>query len=351
MSADSAMYQTMHRQPSDLRRLVDEGWEQAAQAVDLIGTSERVILTGIGTSLHAAMVGAWLLRAAGMDARAISAFDLARYPEQFPLGADDSVVVFSHTGETRFPAEVSAWYGAGDPTVIAIGSPTATHPGAVLSLRSTAVETSAAFTSSHLCAMTVIAQVATDLGERREAAGVTGFREALMALPELVAGVLAREAELLPIAEYATTHRVYAAGAGPNEATGLELVIKAREAAYVNIDALAAEQFLHGPMVSFASDDLLVMVNVEGQAIDRTAAIAAVAAKIGGKVLLIGEGVGVGGEMTFALPTLPEVLSPLLTVVPMQVLAHQMAVVKGVNPDTFRWDDERYRDAYAILHL
>ncbi len=351
MSVDSAMYQTIHRQPADLRRIVDEGWTQASQAVDLIGTSERVILTGIGTSHHAAMVGAWLLRAAGIDARAVSSFDLARYPEQFPLGADDSVVVFSHTGETRFPAEVGAFYGAGDPTVIAIGSPTAVHPGAVLSLRTVDVEVSAAFTSSHLCAMTVIAQVATDLGERREAAGVAGFREALMALPDLVASVLSREAEIRPIAEYAVNHRVYAAGGGPNEATALEFVIKARESAYAQVDAMAAEQFLHGPMVAFATGDLLVMINVEGNAIDRTAAIAAVASKIGGKVWMVGEGVGVGGATTFSLPPLPEMLTPLLAVVPMQILAQQMAIVNGVNPDTFRWDDDRYRDAYSILHL
>ncbi|MFM8593478.1 MAG: hypothetical protein ACKOCK_03690, partial [Chloroflexota bacterium] len=72
---------------------------------------------------------------------------------------------------------------------------------------------------------------------------------------------------------------------------------------------------------------------------------------IGGKVWMVGEGVGVGGATTFSLPPLPEVLTPLLAVVPMQILAQQMAIVNGVNPDTFRWDDDRYRDAYSILHL
>ena len=73
--------------------------------------------------------------------------------------------------------------------------------------------------------------------------------------------------------------------AGPNEATALELVIKAREAAYVPIDALHAEQFLHGPMVAFNEGDLLIAVNVPGNAYERVAAICAVAARDGRQAL------------------------------------------------------------------
>jgi glucosamine--fructose-6-phosphate aminotransferase (isomerizing) len=99
--------------------------------------------------------------------------------------------------------------------------------------------------------MTAVAQVATELGESNGAAGVTGFREALTSLPDAISGLLARADEIEPIAMEANARRVYAAGAGPNEATALELVIKAREAAYGDVDGLALEQYLHGPMVGF----------------------------------------------------------------------------------------------------
>jgi glutamine---fructose-6-phosphate transaminase (isomerizing) len=350
-ATESNMYKTMQRQPTDLQRLLDSGWDQAGRAVDLIGTSERIILAGIGTSYHAALVGAWLLREAGLDARAISSFDLARYPEQFPLEVDDSVIVLAHTGVKRFSAEVMAAAGATGATVVSVGSLTAEHEGSHFTLRTVERETSAAYTSSHICAMMVLAQVATDLGERRGSQGVTGWRETLAALPEQVAGVLAREDEILPIAEYAASHRTYAAGAGPNEATALELVIKAREAAYAHIDALAAEQFLHGPMVAFNAEDLLVMINVTGRATDRTAGIAAVAAAMGGRLWIVGEGIDLANATTFSLPELPEMLTPLLSVVPMQLLSWQIAAIKGIDPDTFRRDDERYREAFGLLRL
>ena len=44
-------------------------------------------------------------------------------------------------------------------------------------------------------------------------------------------------------------------------------------------------------------------------------------------------------------------ISPLLTVVPMQMLAYQMAVVKGVNPDTFRRDNPTYAAAFGLMKL
>ena len=290
------------------------------------------------------MVGAWLLRATGADARAVSSFDFALYPDSYPLTAEDAVVVMAHTGVKTYSAvSMQRAHDAGA-RVLSVGSLTAEHPGSELILRTIEREQSAAYTASHLAAMTVMAQVATVLGEGRGASGVDGFRAALDRLPEQIAGVLAREAEIQPVAEDALQRQIYAIAAGPNEATALELVIKAREAAYVPIDALHAEQFLHGPMVAFNEGDLLVAVTVPGNAYERVADICAVADAMGGKLWIVGRPVDATPDATvFALPELPEMLSPLLAVVPMQMLAYTMAVLRGTHPDTFRRDDPATR--------
>jgi glutamine---fructose-6-phosphate transaminase (isomerizing) len=156
----------------------------------------------------------------------------------------------------------------------------------------------------------------------------------------------------VPIAQLAATRRVYAAGAGPNEATALEAVIKVREAAQGWIDGLAIEQFLHGPLVAVNADDLAVVVNVPGRSVERVHEIARVLAAIGARVWLIGQGVeGLASAVAFALTEVPELLSPLLAVVPVQILAYQMAVVRGINPDLFRRDDARYAAALGLLKL
>jgi len=351
-TTDSAMYQTMHRQPDDLRRVLDTGWEPAREAAGLLSGAKRVFVTGIGTSYHASLVGSWLLRAAGADARAVSSFDFAVYPDSFPVTADDAVIVMAHTGVKTYSAVAMQRANEAGATVLSVGSQTAEHPGSRLVLRTVEREKSAAYTSSHLTAMTVLAQVATELGEQRGTSGIAGFREALVRLPDQVADALSRQDDVLPIAKEAVNRRVYAAGAGPNEATATELVIKAREAAYGHVDGLAIEQFLHGPMVAVNAGDLAVLIHVPGAAAERVAQIAAVLDAIGLQLWIAGQPVAATPTATvFPLAETPELLSPLLTVVPMQILAYQMAVEKGLNPDTFRRDNPVYKDAIGLLKL
>ncbi|MBA3517586.1 MAG: SIS domain-containing protein [Rhizobiales bacterium] len=351
-TTDSHMYRTMRRQPDDLRRLLADGWGAAGEAADLLAGVERVFLAGIGTSYHAALVGAWLLGAAAVDARAVSSFDFAHYPEQYRVGSRDAVIVMAHTGVKRFSAASLQIAAAARATILSVGSQTAEHPGSQLILRTVEREQSAAYTASHLAAMTVLAQVAAELGGRNEAAAVAGFREGLAALPDQVAGVLDREAEIVPVAQDAVSRRIYATGAGPNEVSALELVIKAREAAYATIDALPLEQFLHGPMVAVNADDQAVVIHTPGAAATRVAEVAAVLNGIGARLWLVGEPVASLPDVTtFALPAIPEILSPLLTVVPMQMFAYQMATLKGLNPDTFRRDNPRYAEAFGLLKL
>lgn len=344
-TTDSAMYQTMHRQPEDLKRLLSEGWEPAKQAAELVGGAKRVFITGIGTSYHAALMGEWLFKAAGVDARAVMSSDFALYFDSVGLQPDDAVIVMAHSGVKQYSSMALEKAIAADATVISVGSFIAEHPGSQLILRTTEREKSAAFTASHLAAMTVLAQIATELG-------APDFRDALSTLPEQVAGILDREDEVLPIAREAVERRIYAIGAGPNAVSAIEAVIKVREAAYGWIDALPAEQFLHGPMVAFNEGDLAVVINVAGAASERIGQISAALDAMGGKLWIVGQGVPATPNATvFELPETAEVISPLLTVVPMQILAYQMAVEKGLNPDTFRRDDPTYNAAFGLVKL
>ncbi len=351
-TTDSRMYQTMMGQPAEIGRLVRDEWDQAEAAAAMLASADRAVLVGIGTSLHAAMVGSWLLTAAGLPSRAVSSFDFATYPEFFPVTSSDAVIIMAHTGVksySRLSLERAANLGA---TVLSVGSTSAEHPGSQLVLRTVERETSAAYTSSHLAAMTVLAEISTRLGEHRAGSQTSGFEVALAALPDQIESILNRAAELEPVATYASSQRVYAAGTGPNEATVLELVIKAREAAYGHVDALAAEQFLHGPIVAVNEGDVAVMVHVPGAGAERVAQITHVLEGIGARLLVVGSNVDLVSEATtFLLPDVPELLSPLLAVVPMQMLAYQMAAIKGINPDTFRRDDERYKSAFGKLVL
>lgn len=351
-TTDSFMYQTMHRQPADVQALLDEGWGPASDAAGRLQNCTRVHVIGIGTSYHAALVGAWLLRAAGADARAIHSFEFSHYPDNFPIRAGDAVIIMTHTGVKTFSRVSMQRAHEAGARVLSVGSKEAEHPGSELVLRTTEREKSAAYTSSHLAAMTVLAQVAAELGELNGASGTAGFRDALAEIPAQVQDILDREDEIRPISEACINRRIFAMGAGPSEFSAIEAVIKVREAAYGNIDALELEQYLHGPMVSFNPGDQAIFINVSGNAEKRVAEVAAAANGMGGHIWFVGKGAEtVPDADVFSVPETLEDLSMLLTVVPMQLFAYHMAVAKGINPDTFRRDKEPHKSAFGLLSL
>jgi len=351
-TTDSFMYQTMHRQPDDVRGILSEDWLAAKEAAGRIANAGRVYVVGIGTSFHAAQMGGWLLRAAGVDARDVMSYDFAVYPDSYQLRSDDAVIVMAHTGVKRFSAESLARATSAGVTVISVGSQSAEHPGSQQVLRTIEREKSAAYTSSHVTAMTVMAQIATELGEMRGAAGVAGFREALEALPDQISDVLDRKEEIEPVAREAVEKLVYATGAGPNAITATEAVIKVREAAYGHIDALPVEQFLHGPMVGVNAEDMAISIHVSGNGETRMAEVSRALNALGTSMWIVGKPVeGIPDAPVFTLPETVELISPLLAVVPMQLFAYHMAVAKGINPDTFRRDNQVYADAFAHSRL
>jgi glucosamine--fructose-6-phosphate aminotransferase (isomerizing) len=351
-TTDSAMYQTMHRQADDLANLNRHNWEPALAAASLLEGCARVLLVGIGTSYHAALFGEWLFRATGVDARAVNSFDFATYSAIYPLRPGDGVVLLAHTGTKSYSSRALQRATAAGATVVSIGSATAEHPGSHLILRTVERERSAAYTASHTAAMFVLAQVATQVAAASGAGSAAEWRAALDALPAQVESVLARHDEVRALAEWAAFRRIYATAAGPNAPTALELVIKAREAATANIDALPLEQFLHGPIVSVNEGDLAVVVNVKGAnetARRRTAEVAGVLDRIGTRLWLVGHGAGeLSDAVVFDLPQVAEEISPILAVVPIQMLAYELAVVRKANPDRFRRDDPKYAEALSI---
>lgn len=349
-TTDSAMYQTIQRQPADVRHLLAEGGDQVRRAADLVQGAGRFVFTGVGTSYHAALAGQWLFRWAGFDAIAVNSADIWLYPETMGLSERDALVVLAHTGARLSSAEALRAGREAGATVISVGSTTAEHEGSQLVLRTIERETSAAYTSSHLCAMTVLAQLAIELANRAGTGRVDGWSEALATLPDAIAGVLAREDEIAAVARSIADRDIYATGAGPSEVSALELVIKAREAALVPIDALPLEQFMHGPMVCVNEGDVIVLVRVAGNAAGRSAEAARMWASLGIDLWVVGEPVeGVPALGQLELPAFPEPLSLLLTVVPLQLLAYQLAAHRGTHPDTFRRDDPRYAEAFGSM--
>jgi glucosamine--fructose-6-phosphate aminotransferase (isomerizing) len=350
------LYRSIHGQPRAVRELLAD-WDGSARVAEKLAATGRVLLAGIGTSFHASIVGEYLLRLAGADVWAVRSFEFVNYPR--PLRGDDGVIVISHRGsKLHSNLAVQRAVEAGVLTIGITGKNTKMR-GPEIIVETVEQDPSSTHSISYVGALTRLAQIAARLAAIKGHIRLAErLEQGLEQLPALMENILAREDEVRQIAQEAVSHhrRFYFVGAGPNAATASEGALKAKEAAYVTAEGFELEQALHGPRVVFEGEDLLIPISVKGAAQGRVADLLLTLSEVGSHVFMIGEAPDTetarlfkrDGWTRFAVyddVDLLEELTPLLTTLPMQLLAEFLADALGTNADSFRADQEPYKRA------
>jgi glutamine---fructose-6-phosphate transaminase (isomerizing) len=343
------MHDAIYAQPGALRLVTRGQGDALAAAAARLRALDQVLLTGVGTSWHAALVGELLLARAGglgQRARAFHAFELARYwPE---LTARTGVIGISHRGTNSDTltalARVKAKGGAG---LAIVGRGAAVPAGAEWILRTVDQEHSGAHTVSYTAALTLVATLAAAMGDDDH------VRRQLQEIPDMLALLLGQESWEEIAARFADRRRYWFVGGGPNTATAWEAALKMNEAGHAAAVGFNCEQFLHGAWAALERDDLVILVAPPGPSYERCRTVARVAKEIGAAlVALVREddpGIAPLAAETIAIPEIDELLSPILTVVPLQLLVYHTAVRRAVNPDLTRTDQPAYGRAQAIV--
>ena len=253
----------------------------------------RVLFTGCGTSFHAAL-------ACGNAAQALEIV-LGNAPEA------DVLVAISHEGGTRLTHE--ALRGFAGETWVITGAPESTIAKAVdhVVVATPAIEESYCHTVSYTCA---VAAGRALLGEDVSGLAADVFRE------------LDREA-------YGSSEheRFVVAGAGRDEATVLEAVLKLREGAHVAAEAHHTEQLLHGHLAAVDTSTRCFVLEGEGRAAERALDAMRALGELGCEALLV--------------PT----THPVVDIVRFQLLACDLADARGIDPDMIRWDEDPWNRA------
>jgi glutamine---fructose-6-phosphate transaminase (isomerizing) len=300
----SAMRESIASQPGELRRLLADEAPIGAPAGRLRG--RRVMLVGTGTSWHAASIGAWFLRAAGVEAWAVQAMDAALGGPR--PGAGDGLILLSHRGTKLYTTDVVERARREDAAVVSISA----RGVAGADIETVEPERSAAFTASHLGALMRLAQLAVALGADLD----------LTSVPDAVADVV----DGPPIGVEPPARSLEFIGAGPNQWTAAEGALKIRETAYVAASGLAVEQYLHGPSVAVGPTDTLVALNGGGPGEERLLAVARSAESVGVTVRV------------FEAKAAGELLSVFRLTAVVQRIAIEAAERLGTNPDSFGRD-------------
>lgn len=348
------MLEEIKLQPHAVASAISVTQRAGADVVRLLAGARRIITTGCGTSFNAASWGAWSLRGFSrgkIDARAIEAYELATYVPG--LRPDDVIVALSHSGTTTMTiAALEQGRRAGCETVLITGFPDADGARVARHVLSSgyAEERSWAHTASYTAALATLAVLANSLAVPEE-------RLDLLPLSAVLTEALGLEgvAQRLAVSVIEAERRgvpadVVIAGAGPNEFTAWEARLKLQETSFTRAAASGTEEMLHGPLAAATPDTLLIVIAPGERSTDRSLDLTRAAEAIGiTPVVLCGESNAERFENAhrLVLPDVPEIISPIPFVVPLQLFAYYLAAGKGINPDLLHRDDERYLAARA----
>ena len=343
------MHDAIYAQPGALRLVTRGQGAEITAAAAKLAPAPSVWLTGIGSSWHAALVAELLFARTGRlgaRARAAHAFELAHsWPD---LGDGAAVVAISHRGgNPDIAAVVARGKSRGGPAVAVLGKGAAAPAGADHVLGTVDLEASGCHTVSYTTALAMLAALAAAVGHDDE------LGRQVDALPDQLALLLGQEAWEDLATRFGGRRRYWVVGAGPNTATALEAALKLNEAAWIPALGFNAEQFLHGPWAAVEADDVVLLIAPPGPTRARCVDVARVASGIGATIVaLVAEDdreIGALAAETIALPSVPELLSPIAAVVPLQLLTYHLAVQSGANPDTLRAEQPAHGRARAAV--
>ena len=308
-----------------------------------IADLDRVMLIGCGTSLHAAQVGRHLIeRYSGLPAEAESASEF-RYRDPY-IGPRTLVVAISQSGETADTVAAMQLVKDKGGRLINIcnaeGSQASRIAEGSLYMRA-GIEVGVASTKTFVASLTILNLLSIFLGQTRgvlDTAKTQELVDGLAQLPRLMGDLLADSSAYQNLAkEYVATDYFLFLGRGMNSPIASEGSLKLKEISYVHAEAYPAGEMKHGPIALIDSAMATVALAPKDSLYEKVVNnVKEVMARDGRVLAILTEGdTQLAGEVDHALyiPEAPEHLIPLLTVVPLQMLAYHVALLLNRDVD------------------
>jgi glucosamine--fructose-6-phosphate aminotransferase (isomerizing) len=310
-------------------------------ARDLV-RARRVIITGCGTAWHAGLVGEYLLEELAQIPVEVEYASEFRYRN--PIIEPGTVVIaISQSGETA--DTLAAVREAKDKGALilgivnAVGSTIARETDAGVYLH-VGPEIGVASTKAFIGQVAVLSMMAAFLGRRRHLSQpqCEEFLQSLAEVPGKIRRILEQSDEIRRITEkFVDQNNWLYLGRGYNYPIALEGALKLKEISYIHAEGLPAAEMKHGPIALINENMPVVFVAPHGSQYRKILSNIEEVRSRGGRIIVVAtEGdkeIRHQAEHVFYVPECDEPLQPLLTVVPLQLLAYHAAVLRGCNVD------------------
>jgi glucosamine--fructose-6-phosphate aminotransferase (isomerizing) len=346
------MLKEIFEQPSSLqdslrgRLLEDDGSAKLGglhQLEEELARVKRFIILGCGTSWHAGMIGEYLIEElAGIPVEVEYASEF-RYRKPI-MDPGTITIAISQSGETIDTLEAMREARRRGSPVIGIcnvvGS-TIAREAAVGVFLHAGPEIGVASTKAFTSQVAVLTLLALKLGRDRGNITKERGRELvadLRKLPERVRSVLNRSDEIKTLAEkFADRRNCLYLSRGINFPVALEGALKLKEISYIHAEGYPAAEMKHGPIALIDENMPVLFIAVNGTTYDKVISnIEEVKARKGIIIAVVAEGdeqIRKVAHHVLEIPHCDPYLTPILAVIPLQLFAYHIAVLRGCNVD------------------
>lgn len=348
------MLKEIYEQPESLRNALMERLDDISGCVrlkelmgkyEVLRNTKRIVIVGCGTSWHSALIGEYMIE------------DLSRIPAEVeyasefryrnPVIEDGTVVIaISQSGETADTlAALREAKRRGAMTIAicnVVGSTLARESDAVIYLHAgpeIGVASTKAFTSQ-IAVLYLLTLFFGSLKRVQEfkSSRAQEFLSEIKKLPDLAQKILGKEAEIYELAKlYKDSTNFLYLGRGYNFPVALEGALKLKEISYIHAEGYPAAEMKHGPIALIDKDMPVVFIATRDSTYEKILSNIQEVKARGGKVIAIAsEGdntIQKKVDHVFYIPNTLEMLIPILSVIPLQLLAYHIAVIKGCDVD------------------
>ena len=348
---DYFMLKEIYEQPTTFedafrgRLLVEEGNVKLGglrQVADKLRNARRIIITACGTSWHSAMVAEYLIENLAQIPVEVEYASEFRYRNPV-IYSDDVVFAISQSGETAdtlAAIKEAKQKGATCCGIVnAVGSSIARETEAGIYIHA-GPEIGVASTKAFTSQLAVFTLLAIYLGRMRNLSQAEGIKiaKAMTKIPQQIESILANSDKIEAIAKkYASAKNFIYLGRSYNFPVALEGALKLKEISYIHAEGYPSAEMKHGPIALIDENMPVVVIATKDEIYDKVKSnIEEVRARKGQIIAIANEGdddIHNYATDVIYIPNTSAKLTPVLAVIPLQLLAYYMAVELGRDVD------------------
>ncbi|ASA77588.1 glutamine--fructose-6-phosphate transaminase (isomerizing) [Thermococcus sp. 5-4] len=336
------MLKEIHEQPKAIRDALHGNAEIIHSVAEEIAKYDRIFIVAMGTSYHAGLVGKYLFQRLARKVPIVEDASEFRYELEDVIDENTLVIAITQSGETAdtlAAMKLAKRKGAKVLAIVNVVGSMATRIADFTLYTHAGPEIGVAATKTYTTQLTVLTMLALELARVLGTADQGYLEElemGLKAVPELVESVLKHETSLRELAEGLKNKRdFFYIGRGISVPTALEGALKLKEISYIHAEGLSAGELKHGPLALLEDGVPVVAIAPSGRTFDKVVSNIEESKARGAYIISVGDRAELMrvSDVFLEMPRMDELLTPIVYVVPLQILAYHLAVLRGNDPD------------------